>query len=110
MRKNAEETLYKGVLNLPPAQKGELVIDFNTENNSLVVAITDNGMVRSQAIALEKKKGLNGQENMLESRIELFNAQNGKKIIKKIKEAEHEGDDNLSVLEIPQPLFSQNQS
>ncbi|OQP58329.1 histidine kinase [Niastella populi] len=106
----AEETLYKGLLNLPPAQKGKLVIHFNTENNCLVVFITDNGMARSQAIALEKKKGLNGQENMLESRIELFNAQNGKKIIRKIKEAEHAGDDNISILEIPQPLFSQEQA
>lgn len=105
-----EETLYKGVLNLPPAQKGKLVIDFDTGNNNLVVTITDNGMVRSQSMALEKKKGLNGQENMLDSRIELFNAQNGKKIIKKIKEAEHEGDENISVLEIPQPLFSQDQN
>ncbi|HEY1201048.1 MAG TPA: histidine kinase [Niastella sp.] len=100
-----EETIYKGILNLPPEQKGKLTINFNTESNNLVVTINDNGMVRSQAIALEKRKGLNGQENMLESRIELFNAQNGKRIIKKIKEAEHEGEYNISVLEIPQPLF-----
>jgi ABC-type amino acid transport substrate-binding protein len=104
----AEEALYKGVLNLPPALKGYLNFEFYVEEKQLKILVTDNGMARSQSMILDKKKGLlNGQENMLTGRIEMYNTQNGKKITRTIQEAERVGDDNISSLEIPQPLFDQ---
>jgi ABC-type amino acid transport substrate-binding protein len=103
-----EHALYKGVLNLDAHRKGKLVVEFVTQDNQLLVIITDNGTTRDDAYELEKKKGLvNGDDNMLQRRIELFNAQSSRKIVKETRVAEDvSGTRNtIATLQIPQPLF-----
>jgi ABC-type amino acid transport substrate-binding protein len=98
-----EAALYRGVLNLSNGTKGKIVIDFTTEDHSLLVHISDNGMSREQSAELEKKKGLLiGDEDMLSRRIKLFNRHGKKKIHLKLDRDE---DLNRAILEIPQPLF-----
>ncbi|WP_162915927.1 histidine kinase [Paraflavitalea soli] len=104
-----EEALYKGVLNLTNGHKGKLCIEFVTEEDTLVVKVTDNGISRQDAARLDKKKGMmNGDDAMLMRRIDLFNAQ-GKRKITTSKAVWHENGTalNNATLEIPQPLFEQ---
>lgn len=101
----AEDALYKGVFNLENGQQGKVTIEFTGNENGIVVQISDNGMPRSYSTALEKKKGLtNGEENMLTRRIEVFNQQSERRIVQKMTENEN---NNIAILEIPQPLFNQ---
>ncbi|MDF2190380.1 histidine kinase [Paraflavitalea sp. CAU 1676] len=102
-----EEALYKGVLNLTNGHRGKLCVEFTNEADRLVVKVTDNGSTRQEADKLTKRKGLtNGEESMLQRRIELFNAQGSRKIVnlKQVHE-EHGVASNSATLEIPQPLF-----
>jgi hypothetical protein len=66
-------------------------------------------MTRSEAGKLEKRKGmLNGDDTMLQRRIELFNAQGKRKITSNKGINEGNGTSlNTAILEIPQPLFEQ---
>lgn len=104
-----EDALYRGLLNNGNGHKGKLTVDFATRDNMLVVKVTDNGMTRSEADKLEKRKGLlNGDDSMLLRRIELFNAQGKRKIISSKAIEEEDGVPvNTATLEIPQPLFEQ---
>jgi hypothetical protein len=106
-----EDALYKGVLNLGNGHKGKLCIEFSTEGNTLVVKVSDNGITRTEAGRLEKKKGLmNGDDTMLQRRIDLFNAQSKRKITRdRIVFQENGIPLNRATLEIPQPLFDQVQ-
>lgn len=105
-----EEALYKGVLNLTNGQKGKLCIEYATEQDTLVVRVTDNGMSRLEAGRLDKKKGLlNGDDSMLLRRIDLFNAQGKRKITSSKTVLQEKGTAlNSATLEIPQPLFDTN--
>lgn len=104
-----EEALYRGVLNNSNDHRGKLTVEFVNKQDTLIVTVTDNGMTRSEAGKLEKRKSmLNGDDTMLHRRIELFNAQ-GKRKIKSNKGIEEENGTllNTATLEIPQPLFEQ---
>jgi hypothetical protein len=103
-----EASLYRGVLNLQEGKKGLIHIDFTANGDKVFVDVTDNGMSRERAGELEKKKGLvNGEEDMLNRRIRLFNRQGARKINLRFESntnnsAEHA---NRAKLEVPQPLF-----
>lgn len=103
-----EAALYKGVLNMSNGQKGKIVIDFVSEQDTLLVQISDNGMSREQSQELEKRKGLaSGDEDMVSRRIRLFNRQGKRKISLElgVKDGNGQEDINTAKLEIPQPLF-----
>ena len=102
-----EEALYKGVLNLTNGHKGKLCIEYATEQDTLVVRVTDNGISRQDAARLDKKKGMmNGDDTMLLRRIDLFNAQGKRKITSSRSVLQEDGAAlNSATLEIPQPLF-----
>ena len=105
-----EDALYKGVLNLGTGRKGKLCIEFTMEQDMLVVKITDDGSTREYAADLEKRKGLgNGEEPVLVRRIDLFNAQGKRKIIRNTTAVKQENgsNSNMATLKIPQPLFEQ---
>jgi hypothetical protein len=104
-----EKALYKGVLNLPAAEKGKLCIEFMTGADKLEVQVSDNGLSREQAHLLDKKKGLvNGEDNMLQRRIELFNAHSNRKISTHTREANvlQEPFRTIATITVPQPLFN----
>jgi ABC-type amino acid transport substrate-binding protein len=103
-----EAALYRGVLNLSDGKKGKIVVDFSTEDHSLVVQVSDNGMSRERSAELEKKKGLTtDDEDMLAKRIRLFNRNGKKKIHLKLGAEESL---NTAILQIPQPLFENTSS
>ncbi|NII25960.1 histidine kinase [Pseudoflavitalea sp. X16] len=106
-----EEALYRGVLNMEAGQRGKLCIEFLAEQDVLVVKVTDNGITRSEADKLERRKGmLNGDDTMLLHRIDLFNAQSKRKITRHKAVVQENGTTlNMATLEIPQPLFEQVQ-
>lgn len=103
-----ESALYKGILHLNNGHKGKLDIEFLSEDDSLLVRISDNGCNRAiSQIAESKKEHLNGDEQMLMRRIELFNAHNQRKIISSAEDNHQPGEEHrhVATLEIPQPLF-----
>lgn len=105
-----EDALYKGMLNLPEGQTGQLDINFERNNGTLKVSVTDNGLPRSSAKALDQRKGLvNGTGNILERRLQLFNKQSKKKIYQRLRELS-DPQTNIAELEIPQPLFESDQT
>lgn len=106
-----EEALYRGVLNLGNGHKGKLCIEFLAAGDTLNVKVTDNGITRSEADKLERRKGmLNGDDTMLLRRIELFNAQGKRKITRNREVVQENGTTlNTATLEVPQPLFEQVQ-
>lgn len=105
-----EDALYKGMLNLPEGQTGQLDINFERNNGTLKVSVTDNGLPRSSAKALDQRKGLvNGTGNILERRLQLFNKQSKKKIYQRLRELS-DPQTTIAELEIPQPLFESDQT
>ncbi|WP_028786792.1 histidine kinase [Terrimonas ferruginea] len=105
-----EDALYKGMLNLPEGETGQLDISFERSNGTLKVSVTDNGLPRSSAKALDQRKGLvNGTGNILERRLQLFNKQSKKKIYQRLRELS-DPQATIAELEIPQPLFESDQT
>jgi hypothetical protein len=105
-----EDALYKGMLNLPEGETGQLDISFERSNGTLKVSVTDNGLPRSSAKALDQRKGLvNGTGNILERRLQLFNKQSKKKIYQRLRELS-DPQATIAELEIPQPLFENDQT
>lgn len=105
-----QDALYKGMLNLPEGEKGQLDIKFERQNGLLKVSVADNGLSRSSAKALDQRKGLvNGTENILERRLQLFNNQSDRKIYQSLRETRNP-QLTIALLEIPQPLFENNQT
>ncbi len=103
-----ESALYKGILHLNNGHKGKLDIEFLGEEDALLVRISDNGCNRAiSQIAENKKEHVNGDEQMLMRRIELFNAHNQRKIISSAEDNHQSGEAHrhVATLEIPQPLF-----
>jgi hypothetical protein len=103
-----ESALYKGILHLNNGHKGKLDIEFLGEEDALLVRISDNGCNRAiSQIAENKKEHVNGDEQMLMRRIELFNAHNQRKIITSAEDNHQSGEAHrhVATLEIPQPLF-----
>jgi hypothetical protein len=103
-----EASLYRGVLNLNNGKKGMIHVDFTGGSDKLFVQVTDNGMSRERAGELEKKKGLiNGEEDMLNRRIRLFNRQGSRKINLRFETITNNPveEANRAKLEVPQPLF-----
>lgn len=105
-----EDALYKGMLNLPEGETGQLDVKFERRNGTLKVSVTDNGLPRSSAKALDQRKGLvNGTGNILERRLQLFNKQSKKKIYQHLRELT-DPQTTIAELEIPQPLFENDQT
>ncbi|MDF2380651.1 histidine kinase [Nostoc ellipsosporum NOK] len=105
-----EDALYKGLLNLPADRTGQLDINFERMNGTLKVTVTDNGLPRSSAKAIDQRKALvNGTGNILERRLQLFNKQSERKIFQRLRESENPSV-NIAELEIPQPLFENDQT
>lgn len=103
-----EAALYKGVLNNGDGKKGRITIDFVSEDSTLFVQVSDNGMSREQSEQLEKKKGLtSGDEDMLSRRIRLFNRQGKRKISLELAVEDVNGHEKINTarLGVPQPLF-----
>lgn len=103
-----ESALYKGILHLNNGHKGMLNIEFLSEQDSLLVRISDNGCNRSVSqLAENKKEHTNGDEQMLVRRIELFNTHNRRKITSSSEDNHLSGEYHryTATLEIPQPLF-----
>ncbi len=108
-----ESALYKGILHLNNGHKGKLDVEFMGEANSLVVKISDNGCNRTISQIVEnRKEHINGDEQMLMRRIELFNAHNQRKITASAADNHQSGEQHrhVATLEIPQPLFDLNQT
>jgi len=105
-----EDALYKGMLNLPEGETGQLDVSFERSNGTLKVSVTDNGLPRSSAKAIDQRKGLvSGTGNILERRLQLFNKQSKKKIYQRLRELS-DPQTTIAELEIPQPLFENDQT
>ena len=77
----AEEALYFCILNDTPAKDHFISIEFKVKDNQLLAEIKNNGLIRELAVELQRSKGLqNGDERILEKRLELMNYKNADRI------------------------------